>query len=82
MEMQPVEDDADLPSPMAFPGQTRTTSPPQGMPGGRSRMASMPAGDLSGSYQPALARTLTSKMSSLASLFPEDTAAACDGAST
>ena len=73
MEMQPVEDDADLPSPMAGPRLAggRPTSPPLGQPGGRAlRMTT--AGELSGSYQPALARTLTSKMSSLANLFPED----------
>eukprot|EP01043_Picozoa_sp_COSAG02_P024550 COSAG02_NODE_1345_length_13143_cov_61.223091_5_plen_92_part_00 len=40
--------------------------------GRRDRSVTLPDGDLAGSYEaPALARTLTAKINTLASLFPE-----------
>ena len=55
----PGDDDLPMPASPMYGAQLRT-----------ERAAT--AGDLAGSYQaPALARTLTSKMNSLASLFPE-----------
>ena len=70
--MEHITDDLedDLPSPVVQHAGVAFS----GSPTHRARMSTMPAGDLSGSYQaPALARTLTSKMSSIASLFPEQT---------
>lgn len=59
MVEDPGDDDLPMPASPVYGAQMR-----------RERAAT--AGDLAGSFQaPALARTLTSKMNSLASLFPE-----------
>ncbi len=58
----PGDDDLPMPASPLYGSQN----------GGRDRSVTMPGGDLVAPYEaPALARTLTAKISTLASLFPE-----------